>query len=424
MRRVPLTLLTVLILLSSCGPAHRKTLELGIFSGSSWNAPNLNTYAMMDEIIALFEEENPRIHVTYKSGIIPSDYSEWLAQRIMNDELPDLFFVLPEDFTTLASIGVLEELNREELLDSPEGIYRNVLDAGSQKGRLLGIPFEINPTFMFVNKTLLAEEGLEYPSPDWTWEEFLDYCTVLTKDRNGDGYTDQFGVDGFHWTQAVFSNGETLFSEDGSDAYLNTEGMKEAVRFLSSLRRLDEEGLAQDFDSGVTAFSPFTYSTYRTYGYYPYSIIKFGGFEWDTTLMPRGPGGTNAVDLKVLLLSVNARSRRRKEALSLLQFIANDRDAQGIVLKYGRGLPLRKDVLSSDAGREILMQNLASPDKAIAVDTIVKTVENSVIVPRFRRYETTLSLIDNQIAQIPWDSVILNNDLSRLNRIINDELDD
>ena len=414
----------LLLLLLACGEPRVKIVELGIFSGSSWNTPNPNTYAMVDEIISLFEESHPSIRISYKSGIIPSDYSEWLSQRVLWNELPDLFFVLPEDFNALASAGVLQPLDRALELNEPEGVYRNVLEAGKQENRLYGIPFELNPTFMFVNKSLLEKEGLPYPPVEWSWDDFLGYCSSLTQDKNGDGYTDQFGVHNYHWTQAVFSNGETLFKEDGSEAYLNTEGMKEALRFLGALRQLDRENLSEDFNNGNTAFEPFTYSTYRTYAYYPYSILKFVDFQWDTALMPRGPGGANAADLKVLLLSANARSRRKKEALEFLSFIANSRKAQYVILENGRGLPMRKDILSTEEGKAILFRDLMSPDKAIAVDTIVRTVENSVIVPRFRKYETTLSLMDNQITQIPWDEVILYNSLSRLNRLINEELQD
>ena len=36
------------------------------------------------------------------------------------------------------------------------------------------LPYEVVPTMLFVNKTLLRQEGIEMPQQDWTWEIFLE----------------------------------------------------------------------------------------------------------------------------------------------------------------------------------------------------------------------------------------------------------
>ena len=47
---------------------------------------------------------------------------------------------------------------------------------------------------MFVNKTLLTQEGIEVPEEDWTWNDLYRICQKVTKDSNGDGIIDQFGI--------------------------------------------------------------------------------------------------------------------------------------------------------------------------------------------------------------------------------------
>src|SRR3712207_3695182 len=87
------------------------TLRLGIYAGSSWDVQNGNEYKLIDQVIARFEQEHPRVRVVYESGVAKEAYSSWLSDTIVNGEQPDIF-VLPEnDFNLLASTGSLKKLN-------------------------------------------------------------------------------------------------------------------------------------------------------------------------------------------------------------------------------------------------------------------------------------------------------------------------
>ena len=76
-------------------------LRLGFMAGSYWDAPNGNCYAVIDAAVERFEREHPNVHVTYTSGILKRDYSEWLIDQYLLGSEPDVFLVLPEDFGTL-----------------------------------------------------------------------------------------------------------------------------------------------------------------------------------------------------------------------------------------------------------------------------------------------------------------------------------
>ena len=54
---------------------------------------------------------------------------------------------------------------------------------------------------MFVNKTLLEENGIEIPNVNWTWDDFYAICEKLTVDTDDDGEIDQFGE--YEWTGVV-----------------------------------------------------------------------------------------------------------------------------------------------------------------------------------------------------------------------------
>jgi ABC-type glycerol-3-phosphate transport system substrate-binding protein len=58
-------------------------------------------------------------------------------------------------------------------------------------GTMRHLPAGIDVTFIAYNRALFDNAGLAYPTPDWTWEEFVSLATQLTQ-RYGD-FTAQYG---------------------------------------------------------------------------------------------------------------------------------------------------------------------------------------------------------------------------------------
>ena len=71
-------------------------------------------------------------------------------------------------------------------------------------------PLECVPQMMFINKTLLQKEHIRIPDNDWTWDEFYSLCEQLTRDTDGDGIVDQFGVYDYGWEEVA--GGQRLFA--------------------------------------------------------------------------------------------------------------------------------------------------------------------------------------------------------------------
>lgn len=52
--------------------------------------------------------------------------------------------------------------------------------------KIYGINQEVSNTAIWYDRPLLAEIGVDEPTnPDWTWEEFVDFCQTATVDNNG-----------------------------------------------------------------------------------------------------------------------------------------------------------------------------------------------------------------------------------------------
>lgn len=140
------------------------------------------------------------MRVEYISGIPTDAYSEWLADQILKGAEPDLYFVLPEDFDLLVSSGALANLDGRMAADPAFDTalyYEPCLRSGQANGSQYALPHESVPTIMFVNKTLLEENGIEMPGNDWTWDDFYGICTQVT-----DVDSRQFGVYDYQFRRA------------------------------------------------------------------------------------------------------------------------------------------------------------------------------------------------------------------------------
>lgn len=191
---LPFLLAAVIILAAASRPV---VLHIGFPCDSYWNVPGENYYTFIDAAIEKFEAEHPNVKVEYTSGIRVEDYTEWLSGQYLLGQEPDVMVILPENlviFSDTASLRELDPFMKQDPEADLSGFYPAALQAGADKGKQYALPLECVPQMMFINKTLLQKEHIRIPDNDWTWDEFYSLCEQLTRDTDGDGIVDQFGV--------------------------------------------------------------------------------------------------------------------------------------------------------------------------------------------------------------------------------------
>lgn len=141
----------------------------------------------------------------------------------------------------------------------------NVEEVGGFDGDVYGFLQKADSTHgIWYNKSLLDREGLPDPyglqeAGEWTWDAFLDIAQRATRDTDGDGEIDQWGMTvGYEfWDKFIYANGAQIVTErDGRyDFTLDDPAAVEALDFGASLF---SQGLVSDesqgaFESGVAA---------------------------------------------------------------------------------------------------------------------------------------------------------------------------
>lgn len=153
-------------------------------------------------------------------------YQEWVSEPMMNGLMKDLSKLPELDFTE-------DKWNPAvtELMSIGDGIWGMSAESEPRGG-------------IFFNKRLLKEAGIPENEPydlqaseQWTWEKFEEYCEKLTKDKDGDGKTDQYAMASFskyYLPMCAANNDATFISRDENGDYVNgitTENFKEAMNW-------------------------------------------------------------------------------------------------------------------------------------------------------------------------------------------------
>ncbi|WP_231036175.1 ABC transporter substrate-binding protein [Pectinatus sottacetonis] len=401
-------------------------IRVGIFSGSNWNVPAGDSYKVIDAAIKDFETKNPYVKIVYVNGIPKNEYAEWLAEQVLKGQEPDVFMVLSDDFNLYTSMGLLENL--DHFIDSDknfscEEYYKSALDYGKYKQQQYALPFESIPTLMFVNKTLLKRERIPMPSNKWTWQDFINICRKVTKDTDGDGVIDQFGCYDYTWQQAAVTDGVKLFRDDGRYSYFADDKMKDVVKFMIALKKINHgyKVTSKDFDTGKVAFRPFTFAQYRTYKPYPWRIKKYSSFEWDCIKLPAGPSGKNISQLDTLLIGMSSRSTHKKIAWEFLKELCYEEKIQKLVLEDSEGLPVIKKVVESDTAGKIFRNSMPGDEK-MNVAVVSEVMRGAAAPPKFKKYAIAMLMADNEIGKIIQGTMAFNNALNKVQKKINDFL--
>ena len=399
-----------------------KVLTVGVFSDNYWGIHYGYANKIVDDAISRFEKEHPDVQVRYESGIMKADYSEWLSEQMMNDTMPDVFFILGDDFSVFARIGALKDLDdliKKDASFDPSEYYKTAYDSGNYSGSQCALPYECAPNMMFVNKTILDREQIAMPSRDWTWNDFYEICRKVTKDTEGTGIINQFGTYNYTWNDAFDANSVNLFDEKGRSCDFTVREVGEAIAFLEKLEGLNSgySVSKRDFSQGNVVFQPMLFSEYRAYKSQELSIKKYSDFEWECITMPAGPSGDNYSRLDTLSIAMSEKTTEEETAWEFMKLLTQDEEIQSEIFDYSAGISVLPSVTQSERTIKQIAENTGTAfNPGILESAMVKTL----ISPRFRGYDNALeevgiavrSILDSksniQMEQIIWNRTLNN----------------
>lgn len=407
-------------------PASPPVLTVAICADSYWEVPDGHPTAIWEKAIEKFQTQHPNVQVKLIAGVQKADYGEWLAERLLSGQEPDVFLIPREDFDNYASKEAVLPLNNlmEADNDFDTTLYYPVsLQSGQLGNTFYALPLESVPTLMFVNKTMLRDYQIPLPPPTWTWQDFYSICQQTTQDTNGDGKLDTFGAYGYTWQQAALDNNVLLFQTDGNNRIAHFEGpdLEAAIHFVRSLQELNQgyRPTARDFDLGHIAFRPLTFAEYRTYQPYPWRVKKYSSFDWDVVPFPAGSAGQNLSHVDTMLMGISRHSKNPQLAWELLKTFSYNQDVQKLILTNSLGLPVRNDILTEADSQKSFQQSMGATNQNLTLSAIHTIMLEAVPEPVFRQNQEAMEKANSFISRIIEENLPLNNNLNQLQREIN-----
>ena len=358
--------------------SHEKVLHIGVYAGSSWDVPNSRENKALDSLIKKFEKTHPHVKVVYESGIPKKDYADWLAEQVLKGEQPDLFMVPENDFSMLASAGALKSLDTLLTNDERTAFYPVAYKAGQYQGVSYALPVESNPIMMCVNKDLLEKEGISIPESGWTLADFYEICKKVTKDTNGDGVVDQYGITDYTWQQALVAYGGHLTDKSGIN--VDSSEMHQALAFMSKLDMLSQhyKVTSHDFDEGRVAFYPMSLAQYRTYKPYPYHVAKYSSFSWTCIPMPTANSKVMGTQVKTSLFGMSSNTKQEKLAWEFMLLLSQDKESQQTLFEKSQGTSVLPSVVKSQQTKQILQADDFGLD-SLTSERLDSMMERSII---------------------------------------------
>ena len=152
---------------------------------------------------------------------------------------------------------------------------------------------EWNNMIIHYNTTMFDAAGLDYPDPEWTWDDFLETAMALTSGEGGDrvfGYAIPYF--NFGLTPWWHTNGTATLTEDWLDSNLDDPKMLESVQFLHSL--VHEHGVSPAVEgTNMTELFVSRRAAMSAAGRWPFTnYIANDFYDVDITPWPRKRAGT------------------------------------------------------------------------------------------------------------------------------------
>lgn len=342
------TLVLTLTMLVLVGVAFSvTTLNLAM-----WGSPDEE--AVYKKIIAAFEEANPGVKV--QVSVQPwGAYWQQLQTKIVAGSAPDVFAVNGGWLQVFASKGVLLDITdliygdpaSKNLIESE--LFPEAVNTFKYHGKLYGLPRDFNTYVVFYNKTMFDEAGVPYPSLDWTWEDFLDIAKKLTKDVDGDGRLDQWGViiptNPDYWMPFIWQNGGEILNADKTKSLFDSPQNVETFQFLADLilKYHVSPTISQQAAFGWNPFGSGKIGMYITGKWMVPTYSAIQNFDWDVQVLPRGK--KMAAIANAVGFTVFNKTKHPKEAVELLKFIATE--GQKYLLELGSSVPTSKSAAFS-----------------------------------------------------------------------------
>ncbi len=331
----------------ACSSLFARDIEV-----SFWHSLGFHVKELIEEMAREYNKTHPGVKVTpVFQGLYEEMQVKMLASAVTR-QLPDIaqvqFEYLDPYVVNRLIVPIDSSIPGEDRVDIPEKFW----DLVRRDGKIYGVPFGVSTTVFFYNEDAFRRAGLDPDRSPSTWEEMIKIGKVLTRDTDGDGVVDKYGMmfwlDGFYgFLPFLWANGGEILSGDGKRVVLTSEEMIKTTMMLRDLvyryrimpqKWTDWEG-GQAFLTGNLAMGPFTSA-----------VIAYGeqNLPWKLRVVPMPSiNGKRYTVLAGSCLVNFASSKKKRKAVDDFMFWLVNKENTIRLHKVVGYIPVRTSALNS-----------------------------------------------------------------------------
>jgi multiple sugar transport system substrate-binding protein len=357
-------LTTATALLPACSSSTASQPGDGPVTLTFWHGYTAADGDKFNEIIDDFNASQDEVEVEYSVktwAVIQNS----LLPALSADQGPQLVALPAEQLPVYAGKGALAELDdyyagsSDAAQINPQAVEMEVV-----QGRKYGVPTGFVPLSVIYNKTMFAQAGItEFPT---TWAQWTEAAQKLTRDDDGDGTPEQYGlalpdhetVANGVWASLFASGGGSIV--DGDTATLNSPENQRTLQFWSqavqngkiSPTGLDGIGSDDLFSAGKAAM--------EIAGPWMASVAQENGIDYGLAPIPAGPSAQVASAIGISM-GVTAQADETEQAAAEKFFDYFFSSDVATEWSLGSGWPpLRADVPASALTENPVAASLAA----------------------------------------------------------------
>ena len=215
----------------------------------------------------IMEDFTAKTGIKVKISVVKWDeYWTMLEAGAQGGSLPDVFWMHSNESERYMSNDMLLDLT-DKIAESseidPANYPEDIWGLYTYGDKYYAVPKDVDTIALWYNKTMFDEAGLEYPTADWTWDDFGEAAKKLTKEdgsQYGMAVRNDNNQAGYY--NMVYDNGGTIISDDktksGWDDPKTIEAMQQLEGWIKdglmpSIETMSENGEDVLFQSGKVA---------------------------------------------------------------------------------------------------------------------------------------------------------------------------
>ncbi|WP_419955587.1 ABC transporter substrate-binding protein [Neobacillus niacini] len=331
-------------------------------------------------IVDRFEEKYPNIKVKREFGGWP-EYWEKLTTQIAGGNAPDVvsmhqFYV--SDYARRNALLELSEYVSNDTINQKD-FAESVVNSGKVDDKLYMIAQGVTMPAWVYNPALFDKLGVEYPDPNWTYEDFRNKVLEL-KEKGIWGVSDMSGGQPQpNFRYFVRANGQDLYTKDGKLGFTKDVLVKwwtmwdelrkaEAIPDAATGAEYESAPLEQNlFVTGKVAMHQIPANQLYLYQQ------QFKEGDLKLVRMPSLEGGEKGEYIEGAYLSITAKSKHPKEAAQFINFFVNEEKALEL-FKVEQGSPGSTKMAE-------YVKPLLEPAQSNAVDLIQAALKDASPAP-------------------------------------------